>query len=71
MDEWIYYEPDTKEIVSINTFDDGNEKYKYYTNRWHVFGKWRGKVALVNAENQTIKIHSISDWKTIAIASSP
>lgn len=71
MDEWIYFEPDTKEIVSINTFDDGNGEYKYYTNRWHVFGKWRGKIALVNAENQTIKINSISEWKTIAIASSP
>ena len=71
MDEWIYFEPDTKEIVSINTFDDGNEKYKYYTHRWHVFGKWRGKVALVNAENQTIKIQSISQCKTIVIASSP
>ena len=71
MDEWIYFEPDTKEIVSINTFDDGNEKDNYYTNRWHIFGKWRGKIALVNAENQTIKIQSISQWKTIVIASSP
>jgi hypothetical protein len=71
MDDWIYYEPDTSKIYTIGTFDDGNEKYKYYTNRWHVFGKWRGKVALVNAENQTIKISSISDWKTIAIASYP
>jgi len=71
MDEWIYYEPDTKEIVSINTFDDGNDEYNYYTNRWYIFGKWRGKVALVNAENKTIKINSISEWKTIAIASYP
>lgn len=71
MDEWTYFTPNIKEIVSINTFDDGNEKYKYYTNQWYIFGKWRDKVALVNAENQTIKISSISEWKTIAVASYP
>ena len=71
MDEWTYFTPNTNEVVSINTFDDGNDEYKYYTNRWHIFGKWRGKVALVNTENLTVKIQSISEWKTIAIASSP
>jgi hypothetical protein len=66
-DTWTYFEPDTNEIVTIVTFDDGNEDYKYYTNKWYIFGKWRGKVALVNAENQTIKINSISEWKTTAL----
>ena len=70
-DEWTYFAPNVSNTVEIIVFDDGNEKYKYYTNRWHVFGRWRGKVALINAENQTIKIHSISEWKAIAIASYP
>ena len=70
MDDWIYFKPDTNNVISIITFDDGNDQYKYYTNRWYMTGKWRGKIALVNAENQTIKISSISEWKTIAIASS-
>ena len=70
-DEWVYFKPNPQEIYTINTFDDGNEKYNYYTNHWYIFGKWRGKVALVNTENQTIKISSISEWKTIAIALYP
>jgi hypothetical protein len=70
MDDWIYFTPNKNHVVSINTFDDGNDQYAYYSNRWYVVGKWRGKIALANAENQTIKIHSISEWKTIALASS-
>ena len=62
-DEWTYFEPTKKELYEISVFDDGNENYKYYTNKWYMFGKWLGKVALVNAENHTIKIYSISRWK--------
>ncbi len=66
--DWIYFTPDVSNTVEITVFDDGNEKYNYYINKWYIFGKWRGKVALINAVNQTIKIPSISVWKTIAIA---
>ena len=66
-DDWMYFEPNVSNTVEIIVFDDGNEKYTYYTNKWHIFGKWRGKIALVNADNNTIKINSISEWKTIAL----
>jgi hypothetical protein len=66
-DDWTYFAPDLSNTVEIIVFDDGNEKYTYYTNKWHIFGKWRGKIALVNADNNTIKINSISEWKTIAL----
>lgn len=65
MDEWTYFAHNVSNTVEIIVFDDGNEDYKYYTNKWHLFGKWRGKVALINADNHTIKINSISEWKTI------
>jgi hypothetical protein len=70
MDDWTHFTPNVNNIVSVITFDDGNDLYAYYTNRWFVVGKWRGKIALINAENQTVKINSISEWKTIAIAPS-
>lgn len=70
MDDWTHFTPNANNIVSVITFDDGNDLYAYYTNRWFVVGKWRGKTSLINMENQTIKIHSISEWKTIAIAPS-
>ena len=63
-DEWIFF-TEPKTIVSIDTFDDGNEIYQYYTNSWFVIGEWRGKVALRNIANPTIEISSISEWKTI------
>ena len=66
-DEWTYSEPNINEMVTIIKFDDGNESYKYYTNRWYIVGKWRGKIAIVNVTNNTMKIHSISAWKTIAL----
>jgi hypothetical protein len=66
-DEWTYFAPDLSNTVEIIVFDVGNEKYTYYTNKWHIFGKWRGKIALINADNNTIKINSISEWKTIAL----
>jgi len=64
-DEWQYeVEPST---YSIHNFDDGNEKYKAYDNKWIIFGRWRGKCALVNKIDPTIKINSISDWKILCI----
>ena len=66
-DEWTYFAPDLSNTVEIIVFDDGNEKYTYYTNKWHIFGKWRGKIALVNVQDLNMKIDSISKWKTIAL----
>lgn len=67
-DEWSFFEPDTSKKVKIITFDDGNEQYKYYTNAWYIFGRWRGKIALVNSSNNDIKMASISEWKVISLA---
>lgn len=65
-DDWILFaNPKTK--VFINTFDDGNEQYQYYTNSWLIIGQWRGKVKLRNIANPTIEISSISEWKTNVI----
>ena len=51
-------------IVSINTFDDGNQRYQDYTNSWVIIGEWLGKVSLRNISNPTLEISSISTWKT-------
>ncbi len=66
-DDWIFF-TDPKTIVSIHQFDDGNERYQYYTNSWFVIGQWRGKVKLRNVSNPTIEISSISEWKTIGLS---
>jgi hypothetical protein len=60
-DEWTFYEPD-KEYM-ITKFDDGNERYGWFPNRWRKYGDWRGKVAVVNAYDPTVRIVSISAWK--------
>jgi len=61
--DWIYYEPRSSEEYSIRVFDDGNERYTGYVNVWHKYGEWRGKVALVNAVDRTVRVESISEWK--------
>ena len=61
--EWEFCVPDYEKIYKISCFDDGREKYKDYPNEWIVFGKWRGKTALVNAVFNNIIIDPISRWK--------
>lgn len=65
MDEWIYFEPDQTTIYSINTFDDGNQRFQQYPNSWFLYGKWRGKIALVNSKHPSVRVESISEWKTL------
>ena len=67
MDEWFYFEPNQTQIYTINTFDDGNERFQQYPNSWLKYGEWRGKIALVNALNPKIRIESISEWKTLRL----
>jgi len=66
-DEWSLFVPDTRVIYTINVFDDGNDKYKYYKNEWYKYGSWRGKIALVNCHDTEMMIPSISEWKTSSI----
>lgn len=57
-------------IVEIIVFDDGNDEFKGYENRWAITKKMfnGGKVELTNVTNQNIKIRSISAWKTRKIS---
>ena len=52
-------------IVEIHTFDDGNQMYKQYKNKWIIEElKYNGgKLKLKNEENNDIIIYSISSWK--------
>ena len=53
----------------INTFDDGNQIYKYIPNIWIITGsKFNGqKVSLKNKIDNKIIILSISSWKLTPI----
>jgi hypothetical protein len=67
-DEWVFFEPDITKKYTIIVFDDGNERYKYYTNEWFVIGRWRGKVAIQNSVIPDMKVSSISEWKIIPVS---
>lgn len=56
-----------RKTYQINTFDDGNEKYKMYPNHWFVIDSMfdGGKVTLQNQAHPEIIIKSISSWKII------
>ena len=57
----------------INTFDDGNDIYKYIPNAWIIIGsQFNGqKVKLKNKIDEKIIIKSISSWKLTPITSIP
>ena len=59
-------------LQKINTFDDGNQIYKYMPNIWIITGsKFNGqKVSLKNKIDNKIIIGSISSWKLTPITSS-
>jgi hypothetical protein len=53
------------DIVEIRTFDDGNQRFQHYTNKWKIMEKMYngGKLKLMNCEQNDIIIYSISSWK--------
>jgi len=57
----------------INTFDDGNQIYKYMPNAWIIIGsQFNGqKVKLKNKIDEKVIINSISSWKLTPITSIP
>ena len=65
--DWIYFTPTLEHIYKINVYDDGNQAFEQYVNKWAIYGKWRGKRALINIEKPLIKITSISRWKIIKL----
>ena len=66
MSNWTIVKPDYNKPLRITIFDDGNNQYKNFTNKWFLCGVWKGKVKLINVDNITI-INSISEWKTQTI----
>ena len=46
--EWIYFRPSLERIYKINVYDDGNQAFEQYVNKWAINGKWKGKGALIN-----------------------
>ena len=43
MTQWIHVDDET--CYKIYVFDDGNQRYKQYTNKWFIVGSWgKGKV---------------------------
>ena len=55
---------DDPTCYKIIVFDDGNNRYQKYENKWFIISKWIGKVHLINIDKQT-EIRSISRWKLI------
>ena len=62
---WTYVPPNESQVLMINVFDDGNERFEQYENEWILFGTWMGKIALYNKNQSSIILQSISKWKTI------
>ena len=56
-------------LQKINTFDDGNQIYKYIPYAWIIIGsQFNGqKVKLKNKIDEKIIINSISSWKLTPI----
>jgi len=62
-EDWAFVFPNMSQTYQINIFDDGNEKYEKYNNKWIIFGEWKEKVAIFNYYAPEIIIKSISKWK--------
>lgn len=56
---------DDARVYKVTVFDDGNEGYAAYENRWSIVARWRGKVSLRNTSFGAV-IGSISEWKVEA-----
>lgn len=63
MDNWHFFKPDKTVVYEIANFDDGNGRYQNYDNLWYIYGTWRGKVAIINAHDKSVRVDSISRWK--------
>lgn len=62
---WVRIHPNINREYTIICFDDGNRKFENNENKWILFGRWKGKVALFNKQNPKIVISSISSWKIV------
>jgi hypothetical protein len=57
---------DNTQTYTIIVYDDGNEKYREYSNRWKIIKRTKGKCTIVN-EKENITIPSISEWKLLEV----
>ena len=48
MSNWTIVKPDYNKPLRITIFDDGNNQYKNFTNKWFLCGVWKGKLKLIN-----------------------
>jgi len=60
--DWI--EVNDPRCYEVIKFDDGNDAYQHYPNKWFINATWKGKVRLKNIDQRTI-LPSISAWKII------
>ena len=56
-------------ILKVTLFDDGNKDYEDFDNEWVILEEMYegGKYKLMNRNNSTIIINSISSWKTACL----
>ena len=56
-------------ILKVTLFDDGNKDYEDFDNEWVILEEMHGggKYKLMNRNNSTIIINSISSWKTACL----
>ena len=61
------------QLFEIIVFDDGNQRFKNYDNKWIITGsRFNGqKIALKNISDKSITIRSISSWKIQPIMDEP
>tara|TARA_Y100001935_G_scaffold242388_1_gene232748 strand:+ start:1006 stop:1206 length:201 start_codon:yes stop_codon:yes gene_type:complete len=61
------------QLFEIIVFDDGNQRFKNYDNKWIIIGsRFNGqKIALKNISDKSIIIRSISSWKIRPIMGEP
>lgn len=62
--DWQLFNSQKPYFCEINTFDDGNDKYRVFKNNWLILGtNNRGKYLIKHKEDNSIKPFSISSWK--------
>ena len=61
-DGWNVYNNPRPQPIEITTFDNNSEKYKEYINIWNIIAEKNHKLALINSDNNRVRIPSISRW---------
>lgn len=62
--DWTILPIDKNLYYEIIVFDESNENFRNYKNKWYIYAEKKDKIALVNAYNFNIYIGSIYIWMT-------